>query len=582
MPTGVYPAYGNRKFKAPVDTLISLPVSGNATGDVRLVIDTMTLYGYDGASWNSLGGSGGSSDSFKTIQTITGTSPVATSATDTLTLESSNSSMDIVGDSSTDTIDFQVKSTYILGLLTGAISGVLTSDLTASRVLVSDGSGKISASAITTTVLGYLDATSSIQTQLNAKAPNARNINSGAGLTGGGDLSADRTLAVDINGQSEDTTPDLANDFVMTYDASAGGLKKVKLQNLSSGGGLADAHQFGTGADGALSLNSGFTTYIRRMNWTTGVITGTGSARLAATSYFSQYLDLTNAPADAISTSNKAGNGGAGATAGTAGSNPGPGGIDTERPGVATANGTAGAGGTAGGSQASASVVTGSFVNPSTSGAGGAGGSGSGGAGGASRGASTPTSIFSISTYPMNIPILAVVYQTSVGVPGGSGGGGDGTAGGGGGGPGGSGGAVRVFAKEIIRDSSTTAAGAISVNGGNGGNGGSATAGNRGGGGGGCGGIGGFVYLVYKTLTGSAKTGLINAGGGNGGNGGNGFGTGGGGNGGGSGGSGEVILVDLGAGTLTRYNNGSGAAGTAASGTTGGAGATGVACSVDL
>lgn len=40
---------------------------------------------------------------------------------------------------------------------------------TASRVLVSDGSGFVSASSTTSTTLGYLDATSSIQTQLDAK-----------------------------------------------------------------------------------------------------------------------------------------------------------------------------------------------------------------------------------------------------------------------------------------------------------------------------------------------------------------------------------------------------------------------------
>jgi hypothetical protein len=42
--------------------------------------------------------------------------------------------------------------------------------LTASRVVVTDGSGVASASGVTSTTLGYLDATSSIQTQLDAKA----------------------------------------------------------------------------------------------------------------------------------------------------------------------------------------------------------------------------------------------------------------------------------------------------------------------------------------------------------------------------------------------------------------------------
>lgn len=43
--------------------------------------------------------------------------------------------------------------------------------VTASRALVSDGSGNISASSVTSTTLGYLDATSSVQTQLDAKIP---------------------------------------------------------------------------------------------------------------------------------------------------------------------------------------------------------------------------------------------------------------------------------------------------------------------------------------------------------------------------------------------------------------------------
>ena len=53
----------------------------------------------------------------------------------------------------------------------GAISSVLTSDLTASRAMVTDGSGKISVdTGVTATELGYLDATSSIQTQMDTKA----------------------------------------------------------------------------------------------------------------------------------------------------------------------------------------------------------------------------------------------------------------------------------------------------------------------------------------------------------------------------------------------------------------------------
>ena len=55
--------------------------------------------------------------------------------------------------------------------LSGAISTVKTSDLTANRALISDGSGKIAISSVTSTQLEYVSGvTSAIQTQLNNKA----------------------------------------------------------------------------------------------------------------------------------------------------------------------------------------------------------------------------------------------------------------------------------------------------------------------------------------------------------------------------------------------------------------------------
>ena len=67
---------------------------------------------------------------------------------------------------------------------------------TANRALESNGSGAVAASAVTTTELSYLTGvTSAIQTQLNARALGSRQITAGAGLTGGGDLTADRTIS---------------------------------------------------------------------------------------------------------------------------------------------------------------------------------------------------------------------------------------------------------------------------------------------------------------------------------------------------------------------------------------------------
>jgi hypothetical protein len=56
--------------------------------------------------------------------------------------------------------------------ITGAATTITSSNLTASRALASDGSGKVAVSAVTSTELGYLSGvTSAIQTQLNAKQP---------------------------------------------------------------------------------------------------------------------------------------------------------------------------------------------------------------------------------------------------------------------------------------------------------------------------------------------------------------------------------------------------------------------------
>ena len=53
--------------------------------------------------------------------------------------------------------------------ITGAASSIIENNLSANRALISDGSGKVAASAVTSTELGYLDGvTSGIQGQLNA------------------------------------------------------------------------------------------------------------------------------------------------------------------------------------------------------------------------------------------------------------------------------------------------------------------------------------------------------------------------------------------------------------------------------
>ena len=83
--------------------------------------------------------------------------------------------------------------------ITGAATTILSSNLTANRALYSASDGKIYASSITSTELGYLDGVSSgIQTQLNAKQATI----TGAASTGvSGNFSTNRAMITDYSGK---------------------------------------------------------------------------------------------------------------------------------------------------------------------------------------------------------------------------------------------------------------------------------------------------------------------------------------------------------------------------------------------
>lgn len=72
----------------------------------------------------------------------------------------------------TDVTDLQSTLNAKQATITGGASTITSNNLTANRALISNGSGKVAASDVTSTELGYLDGvTSNVQTQLNAKAP---------------------------------------------------------------------------------------------------------------------------------------------------------------------------------------------------------------------------------------------------------------------------------------------------------------------------------------------------------------------------------------------------------------------------
>jgi hypothetical protein len=82
-----------------------------------------------------------------------------------------------IGNTDVDLSGYQVK-------ITGAATTILTANLTAARVLVSDENGKVVVSTITSTELGYLGGvTANIQEQLNNKA--SKDHTHSIGITGG-------------------------------------------------------------------------------------------------------------------------------------------------------------------------------------------------------------------------------------------------------------------------------------------------------------------------------------------------------------------------------------------------------------
>ena len=91
---------------------------------------------------------------------------VGKATTDTLT----NKSIDSDNNTITNIVNADIKSS-------AAIAFSKMADLTVSRALVSDGSGDVSVSAVTSTEIGYLDGvTSAIQTQIDTKTSTGKAI----------------------------------------------------------------------------------------------------------------------------------------------------------------------------------------------------------------------------------------------------------------------------------------------------------------------------------------------------------------------------------------------------------------------
>lgn len=86
----------------------------------------------------------------------------------------------------------------------GTVTGQTNLDLTASRVMVSDSSGRPSSSGVNSTTIGYLDVGSSLTSILSAKVPTSRAVSTTSPLAGGGAFSGDLTLSIPVATSSTD------------------------------------------------------------------------------------------------------------------------------------------------------------------------------------------------------------------------------------------------------------------------------------------------------------------------------------------------------------------------------------------
>lgn len=171
---------------------------------------------------------GATSNSFTTIQPDHGTSPVAVTSTDTLTLTSSDGSVNITGNSTTDTIDFKFVDLSAITALTG--------DVTAS------GPGSVAAAVAT---VGGSSATNVHNAELLANAATSANTASAiVKRDGSGNFTAGTITAALTGTASGNTTYTAGNHGVvisgagnaMTVIAPDASATKV----LKSGGSSAD------------------------------------------------------------------------------------------------------------------------------------------------------------------------------------------------------------------------------------------------------------------------------------------------------------------------------------------------------
>lgn len=158
-----------------------------------------------------------------------------------------------------------------------AEAGVSLPAETVSRVLTTDGSGNVASSAVSTTTLAFLDATSSVQTQINSKINSSLiGANNGvASLDGGGKVPVSQlpnsVMTYEGVWNASTNTPTLADGTGNTgqvYRVSVAGT-----QNLGSGSIVFDVGDYAIYNASGVWEKSDTTDAVASVNGQTGVVT---------------------------------------------------------------------------------------------------------------------------------------------------------------------------------------------------------------------------------------------------------------------------------------------------------------------
>lgn len=174
---------GSLYWGSAVADVASLPASGDVTGQVVLVLDSLTLYEWNGSAWTTLvdgpadvSGPASATDgqmtlfngtSGKLIKAATGTG-YAKGASGVVSFQAVPIPVADGGTNSTTALN----NNRIIRSSGGAIGEAAA--ITASRALVSDSNGIPTHATTTATEIGYVNGvTSAIQTQLDTKAAGA-------------------------------------------------------------------------------------------------------------------------------------------------------------------------------------------------------------------------------------------------------------------------------------------------------------------------------------------------------------------------------------------------------------------------